>query len=181
MNSIHNTDASFSKITFSHIFISVVQMVSLLASITVSLTVLYSQPITFQPIDTVCSWLPKLATEFNPNISRYPGWFSGIALGYGLDDRGSSLGRGWEFFSSPPRPERLCGSPSLISNGYQRALSVRIKRSGREASHSPPSRAEVKNVWSCTSIPPVRLHGVCTVTTLPLPLCHVYYSINLLV
>jgi hypothetical protein len=34
----------------------------------------------------------------------------GIALGYGLDDRGSRVrfqGRGWEFFSSPPRPERL--------------------------------------------------------------------------
>jgi len=25
----------------------------------------------------------------------------GITLGYGLDDRGSSPGRGWEFFSSP--------------------------------------------------------------------------------
>jgi hypothetical protein len=24
---------------------------------------------------------------------------------------------------------------------------------------SPPSRAEVKNAWSCTSTPPIRLHG----------------------
>jgi hypothetical protein len=37
----------------------------------------------------------------------------GIALGYGLD------GGGWEFFSSPQRPERLWGPPSLLSNGYQ--------------------------------------------------------------
>jgi hypothetical protein len=46
----------------------------------------------------------------------------GIALGYGLDDRGSRvrfLAGGWEFFSSPPRPERLWGPPSLLSNGYQ--------------------------------------------------------------
>jgi hypothetical protein len=43
----------------------------------------------------------------------------GIALGYGLDDRGSILGGCWEFFSKPPRPERLCGPPSLLSNGYQ--------------------------------------------------------------
>jgi hypothetical protein len=28
-------------------------------------------------------------------------------------------GRSWEFFSSPPRPERLWGPPSLLSNGYQ--------------------------------------------------------------
>jgi hypothetical protein len=43
----------------------------------------------------------------------------GIALGYGLDDRGSIPGRGWEFFSKPPRPERLWGPSSLLSNGYQ--------------------------------------------------------------
>jgi hypothetical protein len=27
--------------------------------------------------------------------------------------------RGWEFFSSPPCPDRLWGPPSLLSNGYQ--------------------------------------------------------------
>jgi hypothetical protein len=35
-----------------------------------------------------------------------------------------------------------------------------VKRSGREADHSPPSIAEVKNAWSYTSIPPISLHGV---------------------
>jgi hypothetical protein len=33
------------------------------------------------------------------------------------------------------------------------ALSLGVKRPGREADHSPPSSAEVKNVWSYTSIP----------------------------
>jgi len=28
----------------------------------------------------------------------------------------------WEFFSSPPCPERLCGSPSLLPNGYYQGL-----------------------------------------------------------
>jgi len=28
-------------------------------------------------------------------------------------------GGGWVFFSSPPRPERLWGPPSLLSEGYQ--------------------------------------------------------------
>jgi hypothetical protein len=38
----------------------------------------------------------------------------GIALGYRLDDRGSRVrfpAGGWEFFSSPPRPERFWGPP----------------------------------------------------------------------
>jgi len=32
---------------------------------------------------------------------------------------GFDFRRGWEFFSSPPRPERLRGPPNLLSNGYQ--------------------------------------------------------------
>jgi hypothetical protein len=40
------------------------------------------------------------------------------------------------------------------------ALSLGVKRPGREADHSPPSSAEVKNAWSYISTPPLRLHGV---------------------
>jgi hypothetical protein len=43
------------------------------------------------------------------------------------------------------------------------ALSVEVKRPVCEADHSPPSSAKVKNAWSYTSTPPVRLHGVCLV------------------
>jgi hypothetical protein len=35
-----------------------------------------------------------------------------------------------------------------------------IKWPGREADHSPSSSAEVKNVWSYTTTPPIRHHGV---------------------
>jgi hypothetical protein len=54
------------------------------------------------------------------------------------------------------------------------ALSLGVKRPKREADHSPPSSAEVKNAWSYTSTPPFRLHGVVfsqtAEKTLPLPL-----------
>jgi len=40
------------------------------------------------------------------------------------------------------------------------ALSLGVKRQEREAGHSPPSSAEVKNAWSFNSIPLIRLHGV---------------------
>jgi len=73
--------------------------------------------------------------------------------------RGSSPGRGWEYFSSPPCPYRHCGPPTLLFNGYQ-VLSLGVKRPGREADYSSSSSAEVKNAWSCTSIPPIRLHAV---------------------
>jgi len=33
------------------------------------------------------------------------------------------------------------------------APSLEVKRPGREADHSPPSNAEVKNAWSYTSTP----------------------------
>jgi hypothetical protein len=45
-------------------------------------------------------------------LSRYS---AGLRAGrLGFDSR-----RGREFLSSPPRPERLWGPPSLLSNGYQ--------------------------------------------------------------
>jgi hypothetical protein len=34
------------------------------------------------------------------------------------------------------------------------ALSIRIKRPGHEANNTPPSSAEIKNIWSYTSTPP---------------------------
>jgi hypothetical protein len=38
-----------------------------------------------------------------------------------------------------------------------RALSLAVKRPGREVDHSPPSSAEVMNAWSYTSTSPVHL------------------------
>jgi len=35
-----------------------------------------------------------------------------------------------------------------------------IKLPRREANHSPPSSAEVKNAWSYTCTAPIRLHGM---------------------
>jgi hypothetical protein len=43
---------------------------------------------------------------------------------------------------------------------YATALSPGEMRPGREADHSPPPSAEVKNMWRNTSTPPKRLHGL---------------------
>jgi hypothetical protein len=42
---------------------------------------------------------------------------------------------------------------SLLSDAYQGLFPLGVKRPGREADHSPPSSAEVKNAWSYTSTP----------------------------
>jgi hypothetical protein len=45
----------------------------------------------------------------------------GVATGYGLDGRGVGVRVpvGPRLFSSPRRPDRFWGPPSLLSNGYQ--------------------------------------------------------------
>jgi len=58
----------------------------------------------------------------------------------------------------PPRPDRLWGPPSVLSNGY-RVLSPGIKRPDRETNNSLPSSVEFKNAWSYTSTP-ISVHGV---------------------
>jgi hypothetical protein len=61
------------------------------------------------------------------------------------------------FVFPPKRPDRLWDPPSLLFNGYREGDSFPgVKREEREAGHSPPCRAQVKNEWGYIS---------------PLPLC----------
>jgi len=76
------------------------------------------------------------------------------------DDWGTIPGGGWAFFPSIPCADRPWGPPSLLSNGYLDLFPWVVKRPVREADHSPPHSAEVKNSWSYISTPPTRLHGV---------------------
>jgi hypothetical protein len=72
------------------------------------------------------------------------GRLSGIALGYGLDHRGfeSRQGLGLFLLTSASRPS--LGSTQHPIQWVTGALSLGIKRLGREAHHSHPSSAEVK-------------------------------------
>jgi hypothetical protein len=97
------------------------------------------------------------AYTLTTSMKTEPGQFNGTSLGYGLDDRGfeSHQGLGIFLFTTASRPALgLTQSPIEWVPGV---VSLGVKRSGREADYSPPSSAEVKNVWSYISTPPIRL------------------------
>jgi hypothetical protein len=87
---------------------------------------------------TWCSW----CKERGAGIAQPVQW-----LGYGLDNRSSITGKGRDFFFLRPRLYRLWGPLSILFNGYRDSFPG-VKRPEREADHSPPSSAEVKNVWA---------------------------------
>jgi hypothetical protein len=70
----------------------------------------------------------------------------GIALGYGLDERGSRVRFPAEAgnFSLHHRVQNGSGAHLASYPMGTRSLSLGLKRPGREADHSPPSSAEVK-------------------------------------
>jgi hypothetical protein len=76
---------------------------------------------------------------------------SGIALGYELNDRGfeSRQGLGIFLFTTVTRPALVPTQPPI--QWIPGALSLGVKRPGREADHSPPPSTEVRNAWSYNS------------------------------
>jgi hypothetical protein len=87
------------------------------------------------------------------------GYLSGIALGYGLDDRGFEPRQGVSifFFTTASRP--ALGPTQSPIQWVRGVPSLGVKRPECEADHSPPSSAEVNNARNYTSISPIRLHG----------------------
>jgi hypothetical protein len=61
-----------------------------------------------------------------------------------------------KLLSSSQRPYRLWGPPSVLYNEYEvggGGIFPGVKRPGREAGHSPPSNAEVKNGGTIPLLP----------------------------
>jgi hypothetical protein len=104
------------------------------------------------------SWLKFLVAFFIFYRKQKPGYLSGISLGYGLDVFESRQGLGIFLYNTMSRPSLGPTQPPI--QWVPGALSLGVKRPGREPDHSPLSSAEVKNVLRYTSTPPIRLHGV---------------------
>jgi hypothetical protein len=88
----------------------------------------------------------------------------GIALGYRLDYRGSRVrfpeeGRLGNFLF-PTASRAALGPTHPPLQWVVGALSLGVKRPGREADHHLHQVPRSKNTWSYTSTPPIHLHGV---------------------
>jgi hypothetical protein len=84
----------------------------------------------------------------------------GRATGWTIGVLGFIPGGGWEFFSSLPRPERLCGPPSFLSNEYRGLFPWGWSDRGVKLITHLHLVQRSKNEWSYTFTPPIRLHGV---------------------
>jgi hypothetical protein len=86
----------------------------------------------------------------------------GIATGYRMDDRmiGVRFSAGAGNFSLRHRVEIVSRAhPASYPVGTGGSFSGG-KAAGREADHSLPSSAGIKNAWSYTSTSPIHLHDV---------------------
>jgi hypothetical protein len=79
-----------------------------------------------------------------------------------MDDRGCRVRfpMGAENFLFTTASRTTLGPTQPPTQWVPGTLSLGVKRPGREADHSPPTSSEVKNAWSYTSTPSIRLHGV---------------------
>jgi hypothetical protein len=68
--------------------------------------------------------------------------------------------RGLGIFLFTTASRTALGPTQLPIQWVPGVLCREVKRPGSEADHSSPSSAEVKNAWSYTSTPSIRLHGV---------------------
>jgi hypothetical protein len=75
-------------------------------------------------------------------VARLRVWTTGVHF---------SIGEVNGFFSSPPHPDRLWVTPTLLSGGSEADPSPGIMLPGCEADHSLLYSAQIKNAWSYTS------------------------------
>jgi hypothetical protein len=82
---------------------------------------------------------------------------------YWLDDRGFEFRGGLGIFLFTTASRSALGPTQPFMQWVPGILSLEVRRPGREADHSPPSSAEVKNAWNYTSTPPYPSMTWCSV------------------
>jgi hypothetical protein len=87
-------------------------------------------------------------------------WFKLFCMHLTCWSRGSLVSIGWDFFLFATASRPAVGPTHSPIQWVPGAFTTKVKRSVREADHSPPSRAEVKISWSYTYTPTIRPYGV---------------------
>jgi hypothetical protein len=81
-------------------------------------------------------------------------------MGWTIEVLGFYSRRGLGIFLLTTASRTALGPTQLPIQWVTGALSLGVKRLGHEADHSLLSTGKMKNEWSYTSPPPIRLHGV---------------------
>jgi hypothetical protein len=104
----------------------------------------------------ICMHFTSLQSHSAGIAQRYS---TGLRAGWS-GGGGSSPGHrlGIFLFTTMSRPALWPNQPPI--QWVPVALFLKVKRPGREADHSPPSSYEIKNAYSYTSAPTIRLHGM---------------------
>ena len=124
--------------------------------IPMSVLQVHSQPL----LNRVLRRVPSTASSFNlqfPLLSKGRDGAVGIATRYGLDGPRIESRWGARFFHTPP--DRPCGPPSLLYNGYRVSLPG-VKRLGRGVSTHLHLAPRLKKEQSYTYTPPLGLRGL---------------------
>ena len=95
-------------------------------------------------------------------------WYVEYATRYTI--RGSNSSRKIEIFILSKAPRPAMGPFSFVLNEYRAYFSA-AKRVGRVEYHSPPSTVQIKNEWSYSSAPNIRLLSVDRYNFNILPFC----------
>jgi hypothetical protein len=111
----------------------------------------------------------------NPAVILQGRWIWKSVAGTGLPTGKSGFlnpGTGKRYFSSPRPPDHVWGPSIPLFSGSQCSFPA-VKMPGRDVHNSTPPSAQVKNKWSNTTTPPIRLYLVRIATnmhSLPLTL-----------
>jgi len=102
-------------------------------------------------------WSPSQYKQLFPSSELYASLSNAPQLATGVQILARAM-MAFFFLATAPRPTLGPTQPPIQWIPW--SPSPGINRPGGEVDDAPPSSAEVKNAWSYTSSPPVRLHYV---------------------
>jgi hypothetical protein len=102
----------------------------------------------------------RTTLELYFGVKNHLRYLSGVALGYGLDDRGYEFRQGPRIFLFTTVSGMALGPTQPPIQWVPGAISLGVNRLGVKLTTHLHLLPKSKKEWSCISTPPIHLHGV---------------------